>query len=96
MPIRGGLLQDTNRKSSPRGRAPDPPKGVPDLHVCKVDLWDGVQTPLRGVRAAHSQVPGIFDREYLSPGQGPGRGLVPTRVRATFCALVLPAQSGTQ
>jgi hypothetical protein len=37
---------------------------VQNLHVGKSDLSDGIQTPLCGVRAAHSGVPRFWDREY--------------------------------
>jgi hypothetical protein len=37
-------------QTGPLGRVPDP--------------WDGSRTPLRGVRATHSRVPGFWDKEY--------------------------------
>ena len=43
---------------------------VQDLHVGKPDLSDGIRTPLYGVRAAHSGIPGLWDREYPGLNQG--------------------------
>jgi hypothetical protein len=61
----------------PHGKVPDPyiyksrtPGMVEDLHVGKPDLSDGIWTPLYGVRAAHSGIPGLWDREYLGLYQG--------------------------
>jgi hypothetical protein len=34
------------------------------------DPWDGSRTPLCGVRATHSRVPGFYDKEYLGLKQG--------------------------
>jgi hypothetical protein len=34
-----------------------PPRLVPDLHVGKLDPWNGIRTPLYGVRVTHSGVP---------------------------------------
>jgi hypothetical protein len=36
-----------------------PPGKVQDLHGRKPDPWDGFRTPLCGVRATHSRVPGF-------------------------------------
>jgi hypothetical protein len=49
----------------PHGKVPDPCIYGPDLHVCEPDPWNGIRTPLYGVRAAHSEVPGFQDRTYL-------------------------------
>jgi hypothetical protein len=46
------------------------PGMVQDLHVGKPDLSNGIQTPLYGVRAAHSRVPRFWDREYPGLNQG--------------------------
>jgi hypothetical protein len=52
--------------SDPHGKVSDPciyksrtPCMVQDLHVGKPDLSDGIRTPLYGVRAAHSGIPGL-------------------------------------
>jgi hypothetical protein len=37
---------------------------VQDLHEYKPDPWDGSRTPLCGVKATHSRVPGFRDKEY--------------------------------
>jgi hypothetical protein len=42
---------------------------VQDLHVGKPNLSDGIRTPLYGVLAAHSGIPGLWDREYLGLNQ---------------------------
>jgi hypothetical protein len=34
-----------------------PPRLVQDLHVCKLDPWNGIRTPPYGVWAAHNGVP---------------------------------------
>jgi hypothetical protein len=47
-----------------------PPGKVQDLHGCKLDPWDGSPTPLCGVQATHSRVPGFRDKEYLGLNQG--------------------------
>jgi hypothetical protein len=59
------------------GKVPDPyiyksrtPGMVQDLHVGKPDLSDGIRTPLYGVQAAHSEIPGLWDREYPGLNQG--------------------------
>jgi hypothetical protein len=50
----------------PHGKVSDPlyirsgpPSLVQDLHVYEPDPWNGIQTPLYGVYAAHSRVPGF-------------------------------------
>jgi hypothetical protein len=67
----------------------EPPGKVQDLHGCKPDPWDGFRTPLCGVRATHSRVPGFWDKGY--PGLNQGQAGVwsrhmsgPCRVR--FCS----------
>jgi hypothetical protein len=79
-----------------------PPSLVQNLHVCEPDPWNGIQTPLCGVRATHSGVPGFQDRTYLGLNQDPGGGPVPTRVptwsggiRTLSHTLLLPAQAET-
>jgi hypothetical protein len=66
-----------------------PPGKVQDLHGREPDLWDRPRTPLCGVRAAHSGVPGFRDKEYpdLSQGQAGVRnrhvsGPYPVRFRS--------------
>jgi hypothetical protein len=65
---------------NPHGKVPDPciyksrtPGMVQDLHVGKLDLSDGIRTPLYGVRAAHSGILGLWDREYPCLNQGQAR-----------------------
>jgi hypothetical protein len=53
----------------------------PGLHVCESDPWNGIWTPLYGVRATHSGVPGFQDRTYPGLNQDLGGGPVPTRVQ---------------
>jgi hypothetical protein len=85
----GGILQSINSESGPpreSARPPDiqsgPPGLVPDLHVCKSDPWNGIQTPPpNGVRATHRGVPRSQDRTYPDLEQDPGGGPVPTRVQ---------------
>jgi hypothetical protein len=40
-----------------------PPGKVQGLHVLESDPLDGFRTPLCGVRATHSRVPGFWDKE---------------------------------
>jgi hypothetical protein len=47
-----------------------PPGEVQDLHGREPDPWDGSRTPLCGVRATHSRVPGFWDKEYSGLNQG--------------------------
>jgi hypothetical protein len=47
-----------------------PPGKVQDLHGCRLDPWDGLWTPLCGVRATHGRVPRFWDKEYPSLNQG--------------------------
>jgi hypothetical protein len=47
-----------------------PPGKVQDLQGYKPDPWDGSRTPLCGVRATHSRVPGFRDKEYPGLNQG--------------------------
>jgi hypothetical protein len=47
-----------------------PPGKVQDLHGYKPDPWDRSQTPLCGVQATHSSVPGFRDKEYPGLNQG--------------------------
>jgi hypothetical protein len=76
---------------------------VQDLHVCEPDPWNRIWTPLYGVRAAHSGVPGFQGRTYPGLNQDPGGGPVPTRVqtwsggiRTLTYTLLLPAQAETR
>jgi hypothetical protein len=64
--------------------------------------WDP-DPPLYGVRATHSRVPRFQDRTHPGLNQGPGGGLVPTRVqiwsggiRTYPHTLLLPAQVETR
>jgi hypothetical protein len=43
--------------------------------------WNGIRTPLYGVRAAHSGVLGFQDRTYPGLNHDPGGGPVPRRVQ---------------
>jgi hypothetical protein len=70
-----------------------PPGKVQDLHEHKPDPWDEFRTPLCGVRATHSRVPGFWDREYLGLNQGQAGGPEPTCVRTLLYTLLLPAQA---
>jgi hypothetical protein len=54
-----------------------PPSKLQDLHGRKPDPWDGLPTPLCGVRATHSRVPGFWDKEY--PGLNQGQAGVQSR-----------------
>jgi hypothetical protein len=68
--------------TGPLGKVQDPRRRKPDP-------WDGSRTPLRGVWATHSRVPGFWDKEYLGLHQGQsgvrGRHVSgPYRVR--FCS----------
>jgi hypothetical protein len=90
------VLQGINSESGPPWESvgplyirTGPPGKVQDLHVSKLDPWDGIQTPLCGVRAAHSRVPGFWDREY--PGLNQGQAGVQSRhvsgpYRIRFCS----------
>jgi hypothetical protein len=54
-----------------------------------ISLSDGIWTPLCGVQAAHSRVPGFWDREY--PGLNQGQAGVQSRhvsgpYRIRFCS----------
>jgi hypothetical protein len=73
-----------------------PPSLVKDPHVYGPDPWNGIRTPLYGVRAAHSRVPRFQDKTYPILNQGPGGGLVPTRVRTYPHTLLLLAQAETR
>jgi hypothetical protein len=71
--------------------------------MCKPDPWNGIQTPLYGVRAAHNGVLGFQDRTYSGLNQDPGGGPVPTRVqtrsggiRTLSHTLLLPTQAETR
>jgi hypothetical protein len=69
----------------PHGRDPDP--------------RDGSQTPLCGVRAAHSRVLGLWDREYPGLAQAGARCRHvsrPSLVRTYPHTLLLPAQAETR
>jgi hypothetical protein len=73
------MLQDVNSKSGPPwesagplGMQSGPPGEVQDHHMCRSGPWDGVQTPLHGVRTAHGSVPEFQGKKSLSPGQGLG------------------------
>jgi hypothetical protein len=73
------MLRDVNSKSGPPwestgplGMQPGPLGEVRDHHVCRPGPWDGVRTPLRGVRTAHDRVPEFQGKKNLNPGQGPG------------------------
>jgi hypothetical protein len=57
-----------------------PPRLVLDLHLCKPDPWNGIQTPPYGVWATHREVPRSQDRTYPGFEQDPGGGPVSTRV----------------
>jgi hypothetical protein len=69
-----------------------PPILVQDLHVCKLDPWNGIQSPSYGVRAAHNGVPRFQDRTYSCLDQDLGGGPVPTRVQTTYTP---PPRSGS-
>jgi hypothetical protein len=80
-----------------------PPRLVQDLHMCESDPWSGIQTPLYGVRAAHSGVPRFQDRTYPGLNEDPDGGPVPTRVqtwsggiRTLSHTLLLPTQAETR
>jgi hypothetical protein len=71
------ILQGINSGSGPPWESAGPlyirtePLGkVQDLHGRKSDPWDQSRTPLCGVRATHSRVPGFRDKEYLGLNQG--------------------------
>jgi hypothetical protein len=71
------ILQDINNGSGPPWESigplyiqTGPLSKVQDPHVHELDLWDGSWTPLCGVRATHSRVPGFWDKEYLGLNQG--------------------------
>jgi hypothetical protein len=71
------ILQGINSESRPPWESAGPlyiqtgpPGKVQDLHGRKPDPWDGIRTPLFGVQAAHSRVPGFWDREYPGLSQG--------------------------
>jgi hypothetical protein len=59
-----------------------PPRLVLDLHVGKLDPWNGIRTPPYGVRVAHSGVLRSQDGTYMGLEQDLGRGQVSTRVQA--------------
>jgi hypothetical protein len=84
----GDILQGINNKSGPPWESAGPLdirsgplRLVQDLHVCKLDPWNRIRTPLYGVWAAHNGVPRFQDRTYLGLEQDPGGGPVPTHVR---------------
>jgi hypothetical protein len=64
------ILQGINSESGPLYIQTGPPGEVQDLHGREPDPWDGSRTPLCGVRATHSRVPGFWDKEYLGLNQG--------------------------
>jgi hypothetical protein len=71
------ILQGINGGSEPPWENAGPlpirirPLGrVQDLREYKPDPRDGFQTPLSGVRATHSRVPGFRDKEYPALNQG--------------------------
>jgi hypothetical protein len=71
------ILQGVNSGSGPPWESAGPlhiqfgpPGKVQDLHGREPDPWDGSWTPLCGVRATHSRVPGFWDKEYLGLNQG--------------------------
>jgi hypothetical protein len=66
-----------------------PPGKVQDPRRRKPDPWDGSRTPLCGVRATHSRVPGFWDKEYpgLNQGQAGVQGRhMPGPYRVRFCS----------
>jgi hypothetical protein len=71
------ILQGINSGSGPLRESAGPlcirtghPGKVQDLRGCKPDPWDGSRTPLCGVQATHSRVPGFRDKEYPGLNQG--------------------------
>ena len=78
-----------------------PQRLVPDLHVCKPDPWNGIRTPLYGVRVTHSGVPRSQDGTYTGLGQDPVKGSgADTCPGPAWCGpvritLLLPAQAET-
>jgi hypothetical protein len=94
---RGDVLQDAISGSGPPREStgplytqPGPPSMVRDSQVSKPDPLDGIRTPLSEVRTTYSKVPG---QGTPWPMPRTGRGLVLMRVRASTCALPLPAQA---
>ena len=66
-----------------------PPGNVRDPHGHEPDPWDESQTPLCGVRATHSKVPELWDKEY--PGLNQDQARVRSRhvsgpYRVRFCS----------
>jgi hypothetical protein len=71
------ILQGINSGSGPpwEGARPlhiqtGPPGKVQDLPGREPDPWNGSRTPLCGVRATRSRVPGFWDKEYPGLNQG--------------------------
>jgi hypothetical protein len=86
-------LQGINSGSGPpwEGARPlhtqtGPPGKVKDLHGREPDPWDGSRTPLCGVRATHSRVPGFWDEEYPGLNQGQAGSGADTCPDHTMCA----------
>jgi hypothetical protein len=68
-----------------------PPGKVQDLHGHEPDPWDESRTPLCGVRATHSRVPGFWDKEYPDLNQdqaGVWSRHVSGPRRVCFCSLL--------
>jgi hypothetical protein len=73
-----------------------PPSKVQGLHGRTPNPWDGFWTPLRGVRATHSRVPGFRDKEYSGLNQGQA-GVWGRHVSGPIPrTLLLPAQAETR
>jgi hypothetical protein len=83
------ILQGINSGSGPHGKVSDPCICGPDLRVRSRTPAGANRTPLRGVQATHSRVPGFWDKEY--PGLNQGQAGVQSRhvsgpYRVRFCS----------
>jgi hypothetical protein len=94
---RGDILQDAISGSGPPREStgplytqPGPPSTVRDSKVSKLDPLGGIRTPLSEVRTTYSKV---LEQGIPSPMSRTGKSPVLTRVRASTCALPLPAQA---
>jgi hypothetical protein len=85
------ISQSINSESGPPWESVGPlyiqiePQGkVQGLHVREPDPLDGFRTPLCGVRATHSRVPGFWDKEYPHLNQGQ-TGVRSQHVSGPYC-----------
>jgi molybdopterin-guanine dinucleotide biosynthesis protein A len=96
----GDILQDVVSGSGPPREStrplytqPGPPSTVRDSQVSRSGPLGGIRTLMSEVRTTYSKVSG---RGIPWPMSRIGKGPVLTRVRASTCALLLPAQAETR